>query len=160
MHSYEPLLSATRPETSLGCTTIYVYRPSELGARQTGYSISPTGASLVGNKDGDWRRSWLVIGSDDTSGDPIFIDTSEESYPVYTAMHGSGYWDPLPIAVSLAAFAHALSAVAAIAEDRKSPVALAQHPLTQSERDTTLAIIRQHNPKLDLSFWEILLTDL
>jgi hypothetical protein len=159
MEAYEPMLAAIKSEVSLGSTTIRVYRSSELASGQVGYSISPTGEVLSGDRDGEWSRLWLVIGYDEACGDPIFIDRAEEGYPVYTAMPGKGRWEPRPIAVSLAAFAQALSAVAAVAGGRENPVALEKHPLTQQEKEVALATIRRHNPKLDLGFWEALLTN-
>jgi hypothetical protein len=159
MEPYDTILNAIRPKVSFGCATIHVYRPSELKVGQVGYSISPTGESLVGDKDGDWRSTWLVIGYDETCGDPIFIDRSKEEYPVYTAMIGKGRWDAVPIAVSLQAFGRALSAIAAVAEGRENPVALEQTPLPESEKDRVLAAIRQHNPQIGLDFWQILLTE-
>jgi hypothetical protein len=159
MDTYELMLDTIKPAVSFGCTTIRVYRPKELASGQIGYSISPTGNPLFGNKNGDWRKPWLVIGYDETCGDPIFIDRSEEGYPVYTAMTGKGRWDPQRIAVSLEAFALALSAIAAVAKGREHPVSLENHPLTQSEKDVTLATIRQYNPRLDVGFWERLLTN-
>jgi hypothetical protein len=159
MDTYEAKLEAISPQVSFGCTTIRIYRPSELASGQVGYSISPTGEVLSGDNNGDWRRSWLAVGYDETCGDPIFIDRAEEGYPVYTAATGNGCWNHQRIAVSLAAFAQALSAVAAAAQGRENPVALEKHPLTQQEKEAALATIRRHNPKLDLGFWEGLLTN-
>jgi hypothetical protein len=158
MEPYAHIVNSIRPKTSFGCTTIHVYRLPELESGQVGYSISPDGEPLTGDKDGDWRSTWLVIGYDDTSGDPLFIDTSEAGYPVYTAMNGQGRWDSERIAISLPAFAYALSAVAAVAKGREHPVALEQNPLTQSEKDIVLASIRQQNPNMDVRFWETLLS--
>jgi hypothetical protein len=159
LEPYETILKAIRPKVSFGCATIHVDRPPELKSGQVGYSISPTGESLVGDKDGDWRSTWLVIGYDETCGDPIFIDRSKEGYPVYTATIGKGRWDPVPIAVSLQAFGQALSAIATVAKGRENPVALEQNPLPESERDRALAAIRQHNPQIGLNFWHTLLTE-
>jgi len=159
MESYEAVLNSIKAEVSFGNTTIHVYHPSKLSSGQIGYSISPAGEFLVGDKDGDWRKTWLVIGYDETCGDPIFIDTSEEGYPVYTAIVGKGRWDPQRIAVSLVGFAHGLSAIAAVAQSREHPVALEQNPLTQSEKDNALATIYQHNPNMDVSFWENILSN-
>jgi hypothetical protein len=105
MDAYEPVLEGIKPKVSFGCTALRVYRPNELASGQVGYSISPTGEDLSGDKNGDWRRAWLVIGYDETCGDPIFIDRAEEGYPVYTAVTGKSRWDPQRIAVSLVAFA-------------------------------------------------------
>lgn len=159
MGTYEYMLGAIKPEISFGSTTIRVYRPKELTSAQIGYSIDPKGRPLFGDKNGDWRKTWLVIGYDETCGDPIFIDTSEEGYPVYTAMIGQGRWDPVCIAVSLTAFGHTLSVIAIVAKGREYPVALEQNPLTQSEKDTALATIRKHNPRIDLEFWQTLLSE-
>jgi hypothetical protein len=159
MEPYENILSTITPKVSFGYATIHVYRPPELKSGQVGYSISPTGESLVGDKDGDWSRAWLVIGYDETCGDPIFIDRSKERYPVYTAIIGKGRWDPVPIAVSLQAFGRALSAIATVATGREYPVALEQNPLPAAERDKALAAIRQDNPQIGLDFWQTLLTE-
>ena len=159
MDAYESILVAIKSELSFGCSTIRVYHPSELASGQVGYSVSSTGEILSGDRDGDWHKDWLVIGCDETCGDPIFIDRDEEGYPVYTAVTGKGRWVPQRIAVSLTAFAQTLSTVTAVAKGRENPVALEKHPLTQSEREVTLATIRQHNPKLDLGFWEGLLAN-
>jgi hypothetical protein len=34
---------------------------------------------------------------------------------------------------------------------------LEQNPLSKDERDNVLASIRQHNPKVNMSFWEMIL---
>jgi hypothetical protein len=53
-----------------------------------------------------WRRSWVVIAND--NGDPYFLDVSKPTptgdYPVWTAMHGTGTWEPSLAASSLAQF--------------------------------------------------------
>jgi hypothetical protein len=158
MQPYELALATIDPkELSLGYHAIHVYQPNELASGQIGYSVSPTGKKLVGDGDGDWQKSWLLIGYDESGGDPLFIDTSEEEYPVYTTIVGQGRWDRTRVADSLAAFGHALSAVAEVAEGREYPVALEQNPLSKDERDNVLASIRQHNPKVNMSFWEMIL---
>ena len=118
MEPYEHLLNTIRPETSLGSANIHVYRPHELKLAQVGYSISPTGKSLVDDQPGGWQRAWLVIGYDEAGGDPLFIDTSKDGYPVYVAMTGKGRWDPVPIANSLKGFANALLALTTLAKSQ------------------------------------------
>ena len=53
-----------------------------------------------------WRRSWVVIAYD--NGDPYFLDVSKQTpdgeCPVWTAMHGTGTWEPSLAASSLAQF--------------------------------------------------------
>jgi hypothetical protein len=158
MPPYGQFLDAIAPKVSLGYTTIRIFRASELGPQQVGYSITPTGQSLIGENDGDWLKSWLVIGYEDCCGDPIFIDTSQEEFPVYTAIHGEGPWEANRIADTLVGFAHALSTIANVAKGREYPVALENNPLNQHEKEATLAAIQQHNPSADLSFWQNLLS--
>jgi hypothetical protein len=158
MDSYEKVLEGILNEVSFGYETIRVYREPGLQALQIGYSIGPTGEPLTGEQASDWQTEWIVIGYEECSGDPIFIDSLTERFPVYTAIHGEGSWEAKQIAVSLDAFGRALSAVAAVANGRENPVALESNPLTQSEKQTTLAAIQSDNPGLDLEFWEILLS--
>ena len=54
---------------SLGYTTVHLHPVAELPAAQQGYGIVPEGV------DTDWLPEWLVIGYEDCTGDPIFIDT-------------------------------------------------------------------------------------
>jgi len=109
MESYEKILEDIRDEVSFGYETVRVYREPGLQALQIGYSISPTGEPLTGEQAGDWQREWVVIGYAECCGDPIFIDSLAEGFPVYTAIHGEGSWEAKQIAVSLEAFGRALS---------------------------------------------------
>jgi hypothetical protein len=158
MESYENILEAILPEVSFGFETIHVCQAPQLPDLQMGYSISPTGEQLTGTGAGDWRKEWVVIGYEDCCGDPIFIDSSARGFPVYTAVHGEGSWEPTKIAVSLEAFGLALSAIANVAKGREHPVALESNPLTPSEKEATLAAIGRDNPGLELTFWELLLS--
>ncbi|MGQ7887485.1 hypothetical protein [Paenibacillus sp. WC2504] len=61
-------------EVSVGYRTVTLFSSDELEKAQIGYCIDTNGQSLTGNGDGDWLQSWLVIGYEDETGDPIFID--------------------------------------------------------------------------------------
>ena len=158
MKAYEPALQSIRSEVSFGYETIRVYQGVELESLQVGYSVKQTGESLVGEGDGDWLKKWVVIGYEELCGDPIFIDTSIERFPVYTAAHGEGRWDPRPVAFSLEGFGKALSILAEAAIGREGANALETNPLTQSEKESILAAIRYENPGIDLEFWEIVIS--
>jgi hypothetical protein len=149
MQSYEKILESIRSEVSLGAETIRLYRAPGLQALQIGYSVSPNGEPLTSDdKQGDWAKEWVVIGYEESNGDPIFIDTSKEGFPVYTAIHGEGEWNAKQIAVSLEGFGHVLSIVADVARGREHPVALENNPLAQSGKEITLASIPTNT-----SFW-------
>jgi len=157
VNAYEKILESFPSKVSLGYETICIYRGSERESGQVGYSVSPGGDSLTGDGDGHWHAHWIVIGYEELCGDPIFIDAAGEGFPVYTAPHGEGRWDATPIAVSLESFGKSLSAIAQIAKDREFPTALEMNPLTEGEKETTIAAIKRENPGLNLEFWETLL---
>lgn len=81
---------------------------SRLDDMQLGYGVDVTGLDLSGTGEGQWRAEWLVFGYD--YGDPVFVDIREEArgFPVYTAEHGTGSWEPVEIAFSFAAFTQIL----------------------------------------------------
>jgi hypothetical protein len=76
---------------------------SELEGLQVGYSVTPEGDTLI-DENGGWRERWLVIGFEELTGDPAFVDLADPALPVLTAMHGEGEWEPLPLAKSLRGF--------------------------------------------------------
>lgn len=69
-------------EVSIGYRIVTLFSSNELGEAQLGYSVDINGQSLAGTGDGDWHPSWLVIGNEDETGDPIFIDTDDDQFPV------------------------------------------------------------------------------
>lgn len=158
MEPFEKALEALRSEVSFGVTTIRVFRAEELGAAQIGYSISATGADLTGSNPGDWLKSWTVIGCEDACGDPIFVDVAQVGFPVYTAIHGEGAWEPIRIAASLQEFGFALDALADLARGRENPVDLENNPLPQTEKENFIGLIRSRKPDVEIEFWESLLS--
>lgn len=92
----------------------------------------------------DRRQGWrlaarrLVIGHEETTGDPLFVDLAEPTLPVYTAMHGTGDWQPERVAVSAAAFFRSLELVGEVAHGRGSPAEREQNPLRDDERAAVL----------------------
>ncbi|AZV62616.1 hypothetical protein [Peribacillus frigoritolerans] len=71
---------------------------------QLGYREDEEGNSFVGNNEGDWKESWFVIGYDEDLGDPIFVDINNKNYPILTAEHGMGEWEPSVLYDSLEDF--------------------------------------------------------
>lgn len=76
---------------------------------QLGYRTHPDGHDLTGDSAGSWKDSWYVVGRDTVVGDPFFVDLNAENLPVYTAMHGTGSWEPSLVSSSLAGFMSALA---------------------------------------------------
>jgi len=138
------------PTVRLGYGVINIYKIEEIGAAQVGYSIDPLGVSLVDGTPGSWQRKWFVIGYEEESADPIFIDTETENFPVYAAMHGSGSWEPTLIAKGLRNFATIMRDMSRLAEGRENPVRLETNPITAEERARALKEIRKNNIGVDI----------
>jgi hypothetical protein len=149
------LLSSLRiPSVSIGYTTIKIYRADDLEEAQIGYSVDPSGNSLIDeNDEGGWKKEWLVIGYEDLCGDPIFIDTALDGFPVYTAIHGEGDWRPKRIAMTLKSFAQAMKEVATIARGRETAKDFERNPIGEVEKAHFLTRVQKENPDIDLEFW-------
>ena len=82
---------------------LFFIRPERFDKFQEGYRFNPlTGEDLTGTEDGDWKKSWYVVGDiPGVGGDPLFTDIADERLPLYTAMHGAGRWDEIHVADSL-----------------------------------------------------------
>ena len=147
-------------EVAFGCGGIYLFPLEELAEGQLGYSVAPDGTSLEGDREGDWRSSWLAIGYETALGDPIFSDTSELALPVYTAMHGEGPWRPQQIALSFESFLNALAEFSRISVGRTCPIDLEANPLDERSRADFLRMISSLNEnRLDCDFWGALVPE-
>ncbi|GAA0328258.1 hypothetical protein GCM10008967_18430 [Bacillus carboniphilus] len=73
---------------------VHLFIKEEFKDGQIGYRVDEDGNSLLGEDEGDWIDDWHVIGYDEEIGDPIFVDITKVDYPVYTAAHGEGDWEP------------------------------------------------------------------
>lgn len=142
---------------TLGYDGIQLYSESEVAAAQVGYSVSPEGTSYCTGEPGDWKSAWLVIGHTISTGEPIILDTSMDSLPVFTDCHGQGAWEPLQIADSLEGFAQAFRLLAELGHGREHPVALAANPLPAELRNRVLSSIFESSPNADIAFWAMLL---
>ena len=122
-------------EVSFGFTGIKLFDNTEIGDAQLGYSIHPSGESLTGSEEGDWKDFWLVIGHTTDCGDPIFVDISTKEMEVFTAIHGRGYWSPTSIAKSYSGFLAIMDKFAELSIGREYPTRLDSNPMTQTEFD-------------------------
>jgi len=145
-------------EIRLGYRAVVLFLPENLDDEQIGYTRAEDGSILSGDASGDWRKSWIVVGYEDETGDPIFVDSAEAALPVYTAIHGQGEWEPELLSNSFSGFIEALMAVHDISANRDNPVKLSSNPLSESEADRLLAKIRQSTKVEDVLFWESWIT--
>lgn len=108
-----------RVETATPVERIRLIPAEELIQEQVGFALHED-HTLVENKDGGWRRSWVVIGQSALLGDPYFLDVAkldaEGDCPVYTAMSGTDRWEPNLCASSFVQFLQILAAAMEVAE--------------------------------------------
>src|SRR5215468_9701869 len=130
-------------EISIGYSTVHLFEQDKLEEGQVGYAIDPKGKSLTGTAEGDWRPTWVVIGYEESLGDPIFVDIAQRDFPVYTAMSGRGKWSEEKIADSFHGFIKGLELISGIAVGRESPVLLDQNPISDEDIRQTITRIEQ-----------------
>ena len=114
---YRAFLAAADPvdvETVTPVERVRLLSSAKLREGQTGYAIDEKGASLVTGKEGDWRKSWVVIATSSLFGDPYFFDVSkldaEGDAPVYAGQKTEkGAWRTTLAASSFASFIHILA---------------------------------------------------
>lgn len=107
---------------------------------------------LRGINEGDWNPNWLVIGHEDLCGDPIFVDLSHSTLPVFTAAHGQDRWDKELLASTFGGFVLALNEVDRISKNRRNPVELKRNPLSPGEKETLLRQIAAMTESSNLEF--------
>jgi hypothetical protein len=101
-------------ETATPVERIRLFSSDKLREGQVGYGMGEDGVSLVTGKEGDWKKSWVVIGTSSLFGDPYFLDVSkldaEGDCPVYTGQKSErGNWKTTLAASSFASFLQILA---------------------------------------------------
>lgn len=144
---------------SFGFGGIDLLANDDINEAQVGYSSLEDGEDLCGTEDGDWKTEWLVIGNDSLQGDPIFIDSVVEGFPVYAVPHGEGEWNPELISQSYSGFINIILELKKLAVGREHPVGLGNKPMTRDEYYKFVAYCRQEGSITETLFWEILVSD-
>lgn len=107
-------------ETVTPVERVRFFPAAEIAKEQVGFSVGEDGAPKTANKDGEWRKSWIVIARSTLLGDPYFLDVSkldaEGDCPVFTAMSGAGRWEPRLCASSFAQFLRILASAMEVAQ--------------------------------------------
>lgn len=146
--------ASTIQKVSCGYLTVTLFSPEELDDAQIGYRASETGEDFTGINESHWNPNWLVIGHEDLCGDPIFVDLSHSTLPVFTAAHGQDRWDKELLASTFGGFVLALNEVDRISKNRRNPVELKRNSLSPGEKETLLRQIAAMSESSNLEFWE------
>jgi hypothetical protein len=107
-------------ETVTPVERVRLLHSSELEHEQVGFAGEGDGSPKPPNKDGGWRKSWVLIGQSSLLGDPYFLDVSkldaEGDCAVFTAMSGAGRWEPILCGSTFAQFLRILAAGMEVAQ--------------------------------------------
>ncbi|HKQ68368.1 MAG TPA: SMI1/KNR4 family protein [Polyangiaceae bacterium] len=110
----------SKVETSTPVERVRLFRSAEIEREQIGFGLNEDGTPRATNKDGEWRKSWVVIAQSSLLGDPYFLDVSkldaEGDCAVYTAMNGAGRWEARLCGSTFAQFLRILAAGMEVAQ--------------------------------------------
>jgi hypothetical protein len=106
-------------ETITPVERVRLFPSSEIEREQASFAHPADGAAAK-SRDGEWRKSWIVVGQSSLLGDPYFLDVSkldaEGDCAVYTAMSGAGRWEPVLCGSTFAQFLRILAAGMEVAQ--------------------------------------------
>ncbi|CAH0335999.1 hypothetical protein FVB9288_01671 [Flavobacterium sp. CECT 9288] len=143
-------------DISLGYGEINIFKLENIEKEQIGYSVSENGKSLTGNKNGDWKKNWIVIATDNMD-DPIFVDIENQNLPVFIAEHGNGEWEENYIAISIENFSQILNDLKQLSIKRENPVQIEKNPISETELEIFLSKTKEENKGMDVEYWKIFL---
>ena len=114
---FRAFLTAANPvevETVTPVEKVRLLAADKIVEGQVGYAVAEDGTSLVTGKEGDWKKSWVVVGVSTLFGDPYFLDVSkldaEGDCPVYAGQKTEkGTWKTTLAASSFASFVQLLA---------------------------------------------------
>lgn len=143
-------------DISLGYSEIIFSTVENIEDDQIGYSVDPDGNTLIKGNDGDWYKEWIVIATDHL-GDPIIVDTFLPTFPVLSAIHGEGRWEPILIADSLETFKKIMELIKLVSRKRTTPVEIEKNSIGKKELNDIINEILMLTTKSDVSYWKVFL---
>jgi hypothetical protein len=143
-------------DISIGYRELNIFKLENIEKEQIGYSVTENGKSLVGNKNGDWKKNWIVIATDNMD-DPIFVDTENPNLPVFISEHDNGEWEENYIAISIEKFSSILNDLRNLSINRQNPVEIERNPISETELELFLTKTKNDNNWMDIEYWKIFL---
>lgn len=143
-------------DISIGYSEINIFKLENIEKEQIGYSVTENGKSLVGNKNRDWKKNWIVIGTDNMD-DPIFVDIENPNLPVFISEHDNEEWEENYIAISIEKFSSILNDLRNLSINRQNPVEIEKNPISETELELFLTKTKNDNNWMDIEYWEIFL---
>lgn len=138
---------------TIGYKGIDFLMTDEVEAEQDIFTKDSHGRTLITGKRGDWKEEWLVIGYEDLSGNPIFVNTKSPVLRVSSAQTDDYGWDPFYIAESIDNLKGIVELLQTVAQGRADENELEANPISDEERQRILDEIKKQNPNVDMWFW-------
>ncbi|WKE67103.1 hypothetical protein PVT67_07670 [Gallaecimonas kandeliae] len=120
-------------EVYFGANGFSIADENSINDLQLGFSLHPDGTDLTGSNEGDWKKGWIVIGTDTVVGDPFFVDTNQPLLPVYTSMHGMGEWSAELVSASLPSFLETLSYLSCLSKQESARIDPDENTITDTK---------------------------
>lgn len=112
---YREFLLAANPldcEVKSPAESVRLLAAEELLKEQEGFALEG-GEPIPEPRRSGWRKSWVIVAHSTMLGDPYFLDVSlldaEGDCPVYSAMSGTGQWQPRLCASNFVTFLRILA---------------------------------------------------
>jgi hypothetical protein len=109
-----------KAETVTPVERVRLFPSSEITREQAAFARQEETPQRGAHREGEWRKSWIVVAQSSLLGDPYFLDVSkldaEGDCAVYTAMSGAGRWEPLLCGSTFAQFLRILAAGMEVAQ--------------------------------------------
>jgi len=109
-----------KAETVTPVERVKLFSSTEIAQEQVGFSVAEDGTPRAMAKDGEWRKTWILVARSSLLGDPYFLDVSkldaEGDCSVYTAMNGAGKWEPRLCGSTFAQFLRILAVSMEVAQ--------------------------------------------
>jgi hypothetical protein len=107
-------------ETLTPVERVRLFSSAEIAQEQIGFSVADDGTPRTMTKDGEWRKTWILVARSSLLGDPYFLDVArldaEGDCEIYTAMTGAGRWERRLCGSTFAQFLRILAAGMEVAQ--------------------------------------------
>jgi len=87
---------------------------------QTDYRVDWNGKDITGDEEGDWQKSWYVIGNDLDGVSPVFVDIEEQPLRVYIPKGSRGSWKANLVSESLEGFICAMEYIQSLGGEEET----------------------------------------
>ena len=143
-------------DISIGYSELKIFKAYNIQYEQITIHDAKAKRFSIGNKLGDWKKSWVVIGVD-FLGDLLFVDSEIQNSPVFVSECRNGMCKKSIIANSIENFNQILIDLKNLSKGRENPKLIEKNPISDTELEIVLSKIKAENNGIDFEYWEIFL---